>query len=106
MKKLVVLTLILFASISLYAGVFELFYPDVSYYEMAGLVKNKLIGAFSFDNKVEISRDVEIMGKNCYLYYDKGKHDTIFFDPYSSNILLFTEKKLVREVCCQGNTFL
>ena len=29
MKKFIVLTLILLASISLYADVFELFYPDV-----------------------------------------------------------------------------
>ena len=97
MKKFIVLTLILLASISLYAGVFELFYPDVSYYEMADLVKNKLIGAFSFDNKVEISRDVETMGKNSYLYYDKGKHDTIYFNQSSSDLLFFTDKKI-----CQG----
>ncbi len=97
MKKLVVLTLILFASISLYAGVFELFYPDISYYEMADLVRNKMLGAFSFDKKVEISRDVDIMGKNSYLYYDKGKHDTIYFNQYSSDLLFFTDKKI-----CQG----
>ena len=97
MKKFVVFTLILLASISLYAGVFELFYPDVSYYEMADLVRNKMLGAFSFDKKVEISRDVEIMGKNSYLYYDKGKHDTIYFNQYSSDLLFFTDKKI-----CQG----
>lgn len=94
MKKTIVLLFILLLSFSLYAGVFELFYPNTSYYEMVNLVKNNMIGAFSFDNKVEVSRDVEMMGENCYLYYDKGRQDTIFFHQAASELSLFTATKV------------
>lgn len=93
MKKTIVLLFILLLSFSLYAGVFELFYPNTSYYEMANLVKNNMIGAFSFDDKVEVSRDVEMMGENCYLYYDKGRQDTIFFHQAASELSLYTVTK-------------
>ena len=94
MKKILVLSLVLLISFSLYAGVFDLFYPDTSYYEMASLAESKLLGAFSFDRKVAVARDVEIKSNNCYIYYDKGRMDTICYYQVSSEILLFTDVKV------------
>ncbi len=91
MKKLMTFVLLFLVSSVLSAGVFELFHPNVSYYERCNILSKEIIGPFSLLSPPAVSKNTKIYDEDCYFFYDAGRYMSYYIEGKRERLMLFID---------------
>ncbi len=73
------------------ADVFRLFHPDVSYYENFVLLKKEIIGPFAYNEPPEVSENVTVIDRDCYLFYSEGRYKSYLIDGERNYLTIYID---------------
>ncbi len=79
------------ALLPLPAGVFDLFHPDVSYYENFMLLKKEIIGPFDYTEPPEVSENVTVIDRDSYLFYSEGRYKSYLIDGERNYLTIYID---------------
>lgn len=91
MKKAFSFLVVILSSSFLFAGVFELFHPGVSYYECCNILSREIIGPFSLLSPPSVSRNTKSYDESCFFFYDEGRYMSYYIDGNRTKLMLYID---------------
>jgi len=91
MKKAFSLVLVILTSSFLFAGVFELFHPGMSYYECCNILSREIIGPFSLVSPPSVSKNTKLYDELCFFFYDEGRYMSYHIDGKRTRLTLYID---------------
>ncbi len=75
----------------LFAGVFELFHPGVSYYECCNILSREIIGPFSILSPPSVSKNTKSFDEDSFFFYDEGRYMSYYIDGKRTRLVLYID---------------